>query len=82
MRLVAKFKKRPSELGISLLRYYHAFSIGQSDRGTRRKCPYIKEKESLVSAYWDGRNAKKYPKFYDIKEEIFSDKKLLTPKRE
>ena len=71
---VANLNKRRRRLGLSLLRYTHAFMIGYEHKRTREKCPY--DKEVLAKAYWDGRRTRLN---YDhlIKND-FSVKNVLT----
>ncbi len=55
-KVVANLHKRRRRLGLSLLRYTHAFLIGYEHKRTREKCPY--DKEQLAKAYWEGRRTK------------------------
>ncbi|MAF25647.1 hypothetical protein CL634_08775 [bacterium] len=76
MTRIENLHRRRKRLGLSLLRYYHAFMFGYSDKGTESKCPY--KQEQLITAYWEGRRTE-----HDYSK-IASDlmpKKGLTPER-
>ena len=55
-KIVANLHKRRKRLGLSLLRYTHAFMTGYEHKRTREKCPY--DKEQLAEAYWEGRRTR------------------------
>ena len=77
-KIVANLHKRRRRLGLSLLRYTHAFMTGYEHKGTREKCPY--DKETLAKAYWEGRRTKLN---YDhLVKTDFITKKVLTPYRD
>jgi hypothetical protein len=48
---------RRKRLGLSLLRYFHAFMHGYSEKRMKWKhSPY--KQESLTTAYWEGRRTR------------------------
>ena len=54
---VKNLHKRRKKLGLSILRYYHAFMIGYAHKGQKWKSsPY--EQENLSIAYWEGRRTR------------------------
>jgi len=55
-KVIQNLHKRRQRLGLSLLRYTHAFMVGYEHKRTREKCPY--DKEQLAKAYWEGRRTK------------------------
>ena len=77
-KVVKNLHKRRRRLGLSLLRYTHAFMTGYEHKKTRNKCPY--EKEALVKAYWEGRRTRLN---YDhLVKTDFLVKNVLTPYRD
>jgi len=78
-RVVANLHKRRQRLGLSLLRYTHAFMVGYEHKRTTHKCPY-ENGERLAKAYWDGRRTKLN---YDhLVKNDFSVKNVLTHYRD
>ena len=54
---IRNLHRRREKLGLSLLRYYHAFMHGYSEKGMKWKSsPY--EQENLTEAYWEGRRTR------------------------
>ena len=73
-KIVQNLHKRRQRLGLSLLRYTHAFLVGYEHKRTKNKCPY--EKEVLAKAYWEGRRTRLN---YDhLVKRDFSVKNVLT----
>ena len=56
MTPVQNLHRRRKRLGLSLLRYYHAFMHGYDDKRTKNECPY--GTENLTTAYWEGRRTR------------------------
>ena len=77
-KIVANLHKRRKRLGLSLLRYTHAFMTGYEHKRTREKCPY--DKEQLAEAYWEGRRTRLN---YDhlVKNEFCAEKVLTHIRR-
>ncbi len=57
MTRIENLHKRRKKLGLSILRYYHAFMNGYADKGTKWKVSPYKQ-ESLNTAYWEGRRTR------------------------
>ena len=75
MTRIENLHKRRKKLGLSLLRYFHAFMNGYGDKRTKNLCPY-KEGHPLAKAYWEGRRTRhNYDKFNECH---FSTKNILT----
>jgi len=75
---IKNLHRRRKRLGLSLLRYFHAFMAGYGDKRTSKDCPY--ETESLSKAYWEGRKTRMN---YDgLTGCGFIAKKTLTPYRD
>ena len=77
-KTIANLHKRRRRLGLSLLRYTHAFMVGYEHKRTREKCPY--DREVLAKAYWEGRRTRLN---YDhLVKTDFLVKNVLTPYRD
>jgi len=77
MTRIQNLHKRRKRLGLSLLRYCHAFMSGYGDKRTKNGCPYGEGK--LFTAYWEGRRTRR--NYDNLNNGDLMSKNVLTLER-
>ena len=78
MNRIENLHRRRKKLGLSLLRYFHAFMQGYGEKNMKWKSSPYKQK-NLTTAYWEGRRTR-----YDydsLNKCDFKVKNILTLKQ-
>lgn len=75
---IENLHKRRKKLGLSILRYYHAFMHGYAEKNMKWKASPYKQ-ENLNIAYWEGRRTRY--NYDNLNKNELSDTKYLTLRR-